>query len=362
MTARPLIVGAGPAGSAAAIGLARLGHRPLMLDRGTETGDAICGGFLSWRTLDALDRLGLPVERISGSTASELRLFNGRRTLSVALPQSGMGVSRHRLDTLMQERALAAGAELLRGVMVRRAVPSRVEAADGRIWESPTILVATGKHALPGHPRPAPPPARDDPVAGLRLRLPPSPALDALIGGAIELYLFDGGYAGLVAQEDGGGNFCLAVHKSRLADAGSRPERLIERWADACPPLADRLAGAALGRIDAIGAVPYGWRATAGTAGLWRLGDQAAVIPSLAGEGMGIAIASAADAVAAIARGTSAADWQRGFARRVARPMRLAALAWRAAETPALTGPALALLRRAPWLVDVAARLTRVPA
>ena len=41
---------------AAAIVLARGGVRATVLERTRETGDALCGGFLSWRTLDALAR------------------------------------------------------------------------------------------------------------------------------------------------------------------------------------------------------------------------------------------------------------------------------------------------------------------
>ena len=50
----PLILGAGPAGCAAAIALAQGGARPLLLDRSAEAGDALCGGFLSWRSAEQL--------------------------------------------------------------------------------------------------------------------------------------------------------------------------------------------------------------------------------------------------------------------------------------------------------------------
>src|SRR5262249_11943500 len=54
-----LILGGGPAGAAAAIRLAEQGLRPLVIERNRETGDALCGGFLSWRTLESLARLGV---------------------------------------------------------------------------------------------------------------------------------------------------------------------------------------------------------------------------------------------------------------------------------------------------------------
>ena len=58
------------------------------------------------------------------------------------------------------------------------------------------------------------------------MRLPASPALTRLLAGAIELHLFPGGYVGLCLQEDGTGNLCMAVHRSRLTAAGS-PEALL---------------------------------------------------------------------------------------------------------------------------------------
>jgi flavin-dependent dehydrogenase len=49
-----LIVGGGPAGAAAAITLARGGAAALVVERDAETRDHLCGGFVSWRTLETL--------------------------------------------------------------------------------------------------------------------------------------------------------------------------------------------------------------------------------------------------------------------------------------------------------------------
>lgn len=361
-SARPLIIGSGIAGSATAIGLARAGASPLILERSRETGDAICGGFLSWQSLAALDRLGLSAEDLGGQRVGEVRLFAGRHRARASLPQPGMGLSRRALDTALLNRALAKGAAIERGVTVRGYGEGSVSLADGADLSTPHLFAAHGKHAVPGHDRPPPAQAADDPVIGLRLRIAPSPRSVALIGDAVELFLFDRGYAGLVRQEDGSANLCLAVHKSRLTEAGSRPEALINAWGIEHPALGERLAASdAMGPIDAIAAVPYGWRCTAGTAGLWRLGDQAAVIPSLAGEGMGIALATAASAATAWHQGASADAWQLRTARRLARPMAIARLIWRMAEDPRWNGAGVAMLRHLPMLTGALARATRVP-
>ena len=54
-----LIVGGGPAGSAAATLLARGGASPELIDRSAEPRDVVCGGFLGWDAIAALGRVGL---------------------------------------------------------------------------------------------------------------------------------------------------------------------------------------------------------------------------------------------------------------------------------------------------------------
>jgi flavin-dependent dehydrogenase len=360
---RPLVIGAGLAGSAFAIGLSRAGAPPLLVERAKETGDAICGGFLSWQTLATLDRLGLDAAALGGQHVTMLRLFAGKRILEASLPRPGMGLSRRRLDTLLLAEAERLGTAVERGVMVRRVDTGTAITSDGAAVSSDTIILGVGKHGLVSQLRPAPPKVAADPVIGLRLRINVSPTGERLVGHAVELFLFDRGYAGLVRQEDGSINLCLAVHKSRLAEAGSRPESLIAQWGEENSRLGERLAsGDPVGPIDAIASVPYGWRARSTEPGLWKLGDQAACIPSLAGEGMGIALASAESAVAAWRRGEDAASWQQRFSDRLALPMGVARMAWAAAENPRWNAIAVSLLDRAPWLLDGLARATRVPA
>lgn len=359
----PLVIGAGLAGSAAAIGLARAGTPPLLLERARETGDAICGGFLSWQTLATLDRLGLDTATLGGQRVTALRLFVDEQMFEAPLPRPGMGLSRRRLDTLLLDAAAKLGTAVERGVTVRRVDSGTATTADGATMTSSAILLAVGKHSMAGHARIPPANVSADPVVGLRLRIAASPAGEWLVGEAVELFLFDRGYAGLVRQEDGSLNLCLAVHKSRFTEAGSRPDTLIDQWGMENTRLGERLASASpVAPIDAIASVPYGWRITHGTDGLWRLGDQAACIPSLAGEGMGIALASAESAVAAWRRGEGALSWQQRFSDRLARPMAIARAAWAIAEAPRWNGLAVRTLGLSPRMIDWLAKATRVPA
>lgn len=337
--------------------LARAGSPHLLIERTRETGDALCGGFLSWRTLAALDRLGVAADGLNTVSISRVRLFVGDRMVEAALPAPAKGVSRHRLDTVLLRRAIDDGAAVERGVAVR-AIDDEVRLDDGSSIAADALFLASGKHDIRGVARPAA--ARgNDPTLGLRVRLGPARGLTRLVGEAIELHAFDRGYAGLDLQEDGAGNLCMAVHRSRLHEAGD-PEKLLAELGRDHPRLGERLAYRDGGAIDAIANVPYGWRATDGVAGLFRLGDQAGVIPSLAGEGMGIAIASGVSAATALIADGNGAGWQREFARRTARPIAAAGVIRMLAENPATAPFLIAATRAFPALIGLSARATRI--
>lgn len=356
-----LIVGGGPAGASAAITLARAGAPHLLLERSRETGDAICGGFLSWRTLESLARLGVEASALGTARITRTRIVVGERVIEAALPRPALGVSRRTLDTVLLTQAIAAGAAVERGVTVRSLDGTTATLDDGAVVAGETLFLASGKHDVRGAARPAD--ARgNDPVLGLRIRLAAAPGLTRLINDAVELHLFDRGYVGINLQEDGSANVCMAVHRSAMLAAGS-PAALLDMLACDYPRLGERLAYRRGDEtIDAIANVPYGWRALRSDPGVFRLGDQAGVIPSLAGEGMGIAIASGIRAANAfLAGGAGAAPrFQADFARATRRPITIAGLVRDAAERPRVALAALPLLSHIPGLIDTIASLTRI--
>ncbi len=356
MTA-PLIIGAGPAGASAAILLAKGGAKPLIIERARETGDAICGGFLSWRTLARLEQLGVTSEQIGGHPVNRLRLFAGKQMAHAPLPGGAMGISRRKLDTLLIDRAIAAGARLERGVLVRRIGDGEAQTNCGTTLNSATIIAATGKHDVAGLGRDR----EDDPALGLRIRLAAHPELTRLVGGAIELHLFDGGYVGLMLQESGDANLCLAVRKSRFARAGGSAAALLADVGASVPALGERLAHMHDAPSDAIGAVPYGWIARQPTPGVMRIGDQAGCIPSLAGEGNGIAIASGMMAAKALLHGQSVpiSEFQANLSHRLQRPIGTAKAIWRVCERPSGAWAATTVMQMLPGLAGLLARATR---
>ena len=356
---RPLVIGGGPAGAAAAIRLAMAGSPALLVERNAAVGDALCGGFLSWRTLDRLRALGVDPDALGGHRVTRLALIDGHRETVRALPYAAKGLSRHAMDTALIARAVALGTEI-------RHATARLEGAQafdesGTAIPASAVFLASGKHEIRGASRPRDA-AGPDPFVGIRLRLPATAALARALDERIEMHMFEGGYCGVVLQDGGSANFCMAVRKSRLASAGGKPAALFAQLRKDHSYLRDRLADMpADATFDAIGNVPYGWRAHETLYGLFRLGDQAACIPSFAGEGIGIALASAEAAVEAWKEGggEAAPAYQSRFAAHVAGPLRTAGLVTRLAVRP-YGASALARLATIPGATGLAGRLTRV--
>ena len=330
----------------------------MLIDRDAEPRDALCGGFLSWRTVERLRGLGFDTEALGARPIERLMLFGRGQPVEIALPKRAFGVSRRALDSMLRRHAIHAGTELV--VDAIRQIEGTCAAGRGHTWDAGSLFLATGKHDLRGTPRPR---TANDPALGLRVRLQPSAGLARRLDSTIELHLFDGGYAGVVLQEDGSANVCLAVRKSLIGETGADPSELLATLAAQQPHFALRLEPSwREARIDTIGSVPYGWSARSTVPGVFRLGDQAAVIPSLAGEGIDIAIASGiAAAEAWLSGGADAAPaYQQALHRRVSGPLMWARAAWGLAERPALSHIGLAVARFAPSLVESLANVTRL--
>ena len=313
---------------------------------------------MSWRTLAQLDALGIDPATLGGQRVDHLRIFARERIVQTPLPQPAVGLSRHALDTRLRKAAIAAGARL--EIDTIRSVESGMAHGQQRDWPGEAIFLASGKHDIRGQSRPR---TAADPALGLRIRLPASAQRQALIGSAIELHLFRGGYAGIVLQEGGSSNLCLALRKSALAHLGNAPDRLLSHVAQDNPHFAARLGDDwRTCRVETIGSVPYGWIARETDEGIFRLGDQAAVIPSLAGEGMSIALASGSMAAQYWLKGgaSAASSFQLAFAARAYPPVQLAKAARCLAETALGSTAALALARVAPGLVSDFAERCRI--
>lgn len=362
LIASPLIVGGGLAGAAAGIDLARAGHAPLLLERETGAHDKICGEFLSGEALAALAALGVDARALGAVPMTQVEINHGRRQAAAGLPFPALSVSRRVLDAALLKQAAAAGVAVRRGVTVREvtvrevtsreARPSVAHTNEGDI-EASALLLASGKHDVRGAPRPDGP----DEI-GFKMYFRDA-ALSRRLANTVAVTFFEGGYAGVQPVEGGRLNLSLLIDGAQYRALGSWPA-LLERLCrePALAALAD--AEALLPRPLAISRVPYGHLAGPTNDDLWRLGDQAAVIPSFCGDGMAIALESGRLAAAMLAAGATAAEYQRALRIRTRRPVRLAMAALRLTRHPLGRLAAMVGLSAAPGGLAVLARLTRV--
>ena len=311
-----VVIGAGPAGCAAAIGLARAGRDVTLLERAPAPRESVCGEFLGGDAVALLHGLGIDLPALGAVRLTSARAAAGTRQSSAALPFEAYGLARRRLDAALQQAAQEAGARLVRGVTVQAMQPRPAG------WEVAglrprAVVLATGKHSMRGHPRLA---GRG--AVGLKLHLD---GLD--LPPAVTLLRFAGGYAGLQPGAEGSANLCAALTGTPPAGAEAFLDRV--RGGSA---LAERLlrdARPLWPRPLAVAGVPYGFVQRGGCDGLYRVGDQVSVIHSFTGDGMAMALASGLAAAEAMVAGQGASEFHAAWRRRSVGQMRLAtAGAW----------------------------------
>jgi geranylgeranyl reductase family protein len=136
------VVGAGPAGAAAAIGLARAGLEVVVLDRATFPRDKCCGDGLTTGALRRLEELGLRPEVVPSWCAVDacwVRSPSGR-TAEFRFPDGGQFAAvarRADLDRALVELARAAGARVREGDAFRTLA-----------WSADGVTLATDGGAL----------------------------------------------------------------------------------------------------------------------------------------------------------------------------------------------------------------------
>lgn len=322
-----IVIGGGIAGSAAAIWLARGGKQVLLLEKEPTAHHKVCGEFISHEALYYLERLGIDIAALGAVPVQKLELIHGRRRVTAKLPFRGMSLSRHALDEALIERAAASGAEVRRGVGVSSVTAQdrtwKVETADAS-FEADHVFLATGKRDLQDMPRDG---GWQNNFIGFKMHYRLAPYPTEQLSGKVQMILFKGGYAGLELIEDGIANLCLVVKKSRFVAIGKQWEKLLTTILQETPALAEQLSGARSlwEKPLAIFGIPYGFiyrdRPDAPTR-FYRLGDQMAVIPSFSGDGMAIALHTAALA----ANAPDAASYHRQARAGLLFPMRCASL------------------------------------
>lgn len=330
-----IVIGGAVAGAATAAHLAAAGVRVLLLERASAPAHKVCGEFISPDASAMLADLG--IDLAGAAPIEHLRLSAGGESAEAPLPFRALGFSRRLLDERLLARAEALGAEVRRGVAVRAVVSGRSMAlADGAVIGAERIVLATGKHDLRGAKRPR------GTMLGLKMHFAKVPAD---LAGRVELRLLPRGYAGLAPLENGRLNLCVALERDGFE---SWPALLAALGMEGAEPLWPRPL--------AVAAIPYGYRHR-GEGPAYRVGDQLAVIPSFAGDGIAIALRSARRVAEAIVAGTPPAAIHSSLAAELAPQFCRARMLGRVLARPRL---AVAAARLSPRLLASAASATRL--
>ncbi len=385
-----VIVGAGPAGATAATLLARAGWAVALVEQQRFPRRKVCGECLAASNLPLLDALGIADSFVAraGPELRSVQLLRGDDMVRAELPAAadarhrwGRALGRETLDTLLLARARAAGTTLFQ--------PWTLAAAEGRAgdWScrlravdtsqaltlrSPVLIDAHGSWSDLPATRARRRQTRD---AGNLFAFKANFSGASPAAGAISVLALDGGYGGMVQADGGTTTLACCVRRDRLdqlrgAAPGQRAGDAIEAWLRrTCGGVDQALRGAVRdGPWLAAGPIDPGVRLGCSD-GLLRIGNAAGEAHPILGEGMSMALQSAAllcrhltsagslalQPDAALQAGLQhgyALDWRRQFAPR----LHVAAAFAHAAMRPAASAALLGLARRWPALLTHGAR------
>jgi flavin-dependent dehydrogenase len=357
-----LVFGGGPAGSMLALRLAAAGRNVTVLEKEKEAHHKVCGEFLSQEAIEYLNQIRVDPVQLGAASIRYVRLHAGHKVSEEKLPFTAMSLSRRVLDEVLLTKAALAGCDVQRGVFVDRLHRT------GHHWlvgirgqesiEAKTVFLATGKHDLNGHERGR---GTQHDLIGFKIHWRLAGTQTEQIRGAMELFLFRHGYGGLALVGEDTANLCLVVRRDRLRRVGGW-SALLQSISDEVPGLRDRLQDATpcWTKPLAISPIPYGYLSGAAD-GIWRVGDQAAVIPSFTGDGMSIALHSAALASQMFLDGKTADQYAGCLRKQLRTGMKFASTLSRMMVTPAGRAFAPTLVSLLPGTLSSIASFTRVP-
>jgi flavin-dependent dehydrogenase len=360
MAARVAIIGAGPAGSAAAIVLARGGRRVTLIEQHRFPRDKVCGECLSADGIAALEQIGLSKELLQFDpvvlTHAAIHAPDGA-SVRLPLPRPMWGISRQQLDGFLLDTARASGATVLQPARceeIAGGTPAelRIRLLDSNrviTEQADQIILADGKGSLLNDP----PPRTQD--FGIKAHFV---GIDGPRD-TIELFGCNGLYGGLAAIEDRRWNAAFSVPAERLRSHRGDVAALFAEIVGENRTLGERLSRAhQVGRWLASPlprfAVQDRW-----PSGVLAVGNATAAIEPIGGEGMGLAIKSAFAAASSILHpaatdGAMLADRYRRLWR-TRRPFcRTAAML---VSRPALVRPLIPIMAASPLLGRFALRL-----
>jgi len=385
-----IVIGAGPAGSAAAILLARAGWSVALVEKEAFPRHKVCGECVAPSNLPLLDELGIggAFDAAAGPALRRVALMSGERTIEADLPppaagtqQWGRALGRETLDVMLLEQARANGVEVLQpwSVQAIEGVPGnwncRIRAAHADESSVLRARVAIDAHGSWQELPSARQVQRRTPRGSDLLAFKAKFRNAGLAEGLLPVLALDGGYGGMVVADAGVTTVACCIRRDRLdacrlAAPGMRAGEAVDAFLRAqCRGVSDALQPATrVGPWLAAGPLDPGIRVDAHD-GPFRIGNAAGEAHPIIGEGMSMALQSAwllsqyllargkpNGAATAQQRDVASryvAHWRRQFVPRLLFAAGFAHLAMR----PRTTAPLIALAQAWPGMLTLGARI-----
>lgn len=331
--AQVIVVGAGPAGSTAAIHLARAGVDVLLLEKSTFPREKVCGDGLTPRGMKQVLALGIDVSGDDWVRNRGLRVVGGGVTLELDwptladFPDFGLVRPRKDFDEMLATLAVKAGARMVQGCTVKEPVVDErtgrvtgvtAKTADGpRTFHAPIVIGADGVSArmatgLGIH-------RREDRPMGVAIRRyyrSPAKTHDDFLESHLELWdrtdpaqpKLLPGYGWIFGAGDGTVNVGLGMLSSSKAFQSTNYRELMRTWLKGTPPEWHLQEEDAIGGFGSA-ALPMGFnRAPHYKDGLLLIGDAGGMVNPFNGEGIAYAMESAQIASQAVIQGLGRPD------------------------------------------------------
>jgi flavin-dependent dehydrogenase len=311
-----VIAGAGPAGTSAAIHLAKRGARVLLTEQKKFPRAKLCGEFISPECLSHFEHLGV-AEQMAAAGGAQLTqtVFYSRSGHSVNVPSewfghkdAALGLSRAEMDHRLLLRARDAGVDVLEETLAmdllrdgERVTGVRLKSCDlTRDVRALVTIDATGRSRALWR--------RYDKSRSASTRASLVAFKAHLEGaevakGSCEIYFYPGGYGGLSSVEKGFSNLCFIASAADVracqTDAGTVMKQIVTKNVRAAKTLAHARAS---GEWLAVSLDGFGRHEAVPAPGLLLVGDAAAFIDPFTGSGMLMALEGGEMAATLIAR------------------------------------------------------------
>ena len=215
-----VIIGAGPAGSAAARLLAQANWNVALVEKAVFPRRKVCGEFISATTMSVLKACGVAVPFIAaaGPLVTRIGAYAGSAMLVAPREQAwGRALGREHLDTMLRDAAVRAGATLFQPAQVTALQQDGDEQHcildDGREISSRVVIAACGSWNTKGVFAVA----DNKPAASDLFAFKAHFAQSALPPGLMPLLAFPGGYGGLVESDNGRVSLSCCIRRDTLS-------------------------------------------------------------------------------------------------------------------------------------------------